>query len=99
MKSKTVEQIVTEFIGKQYVNDFLAFLEFSNYYSIALAFEEWKGRKIAGMIGQGIKVETKEEQQPFYFKVMGIEGSKVVGFDEERQNISIEIADILGVRE
>jgi hypothetical protein len=99
MKEKTVEQMVTEFIGKKHVNDFLAFLEFSNYYSISLAFEEWKGRKISGMIGKGIKVEMKEEPQPFYFKIMGIQGSKVVGYDEERQNISIEIADILGVRE
>lgn len=98
----TIADMVTEFFGenKKLTNDFCAFFEFSNYNSMNAAFEEWKGLKIAEMIGQSVKILTKEEPQPFYFKITGAarNGSSIIGHDGEGQKILIKTADILEVR-
>jgi hypothetical protein len=98
----SIEEMVAAVFGrnKSLENDFYSFLEFSNYYSMAAAFEEWKGLKIAAMIGQSVRILTKEEPQPFYFLITGAakNGSSIVGHDDEGQKMLIKTADILEVR-
>lgn len=52
-----------------------------------------------GLIGQAVKIQTKEEPQPFYFKVTGAakNGSSIIGHDDEGQKMLIYTADVLEV--
>jgi hypothetical protein len=56
-------------------------------------------QEINKLIGLSIKLQTKEEPQPFYFKVTGCarDGSSIVGYDDQGQNMLIKSDDILEV--